>query len=127
MEAANLQALIGELPQGIDTVVGHNAMQLSGGQRQRVMLARALARKPRIVVLDEATSALDNNAQGIVARSLHELGATRIVVAHRLSTIRQADQIIVLVDGRVVQAGTYDELVSVEGTFRDLASRQSAQ
>ena len=126
-EQAGLADDIRAMPMGMQTVVSDGAGTFSGGQRQRVMLARALARKPRIVVLDEATSALDNNAQGIVARSLHELGATRIVVAHRLSTIRQADQIIVLVDGRVVQAGTYDELVSVEGTFRDLASRQSAQ
>ena len=98
----------------------------SGGQRQRIMLARALARRPRIVVLDEATSALDNTAQATVAASLGALQATCIVVAHRLSTIQHADQIIVLVDGGVVQQGTFDELVEIEGPFRDLASRQTA-
>lgn len=124
-QQAGLAADIAAMPMGMQTVVSDGAGTFSGGQRQRIMLARALARKPRIVILDEATSALDNTAQATVARSLENLGATRVVVAHRLSTIRHADQIVVLVQGVVQQVGSYDELMAVDGPFRDLASRQT--
>lgn len=126
-EQAGLASDIREMPMGMQTVVADGAGTFSGGQRQRIMLARALAREPRIVVLDEATSALDNTAQAVVARSLDNLGATRIVVAHRLSTIIHADQIVVLVDGKVAQVGTYEELVAQPGPFQDLATRQTAE
>ena len=126
-EQAGLGEDIRAMPMGMQTVVSDGAGTFSGGQRQRVMLARALARRPKIVVLDEATSALDNTAQATVAASMAALGATRIVVAHRLSTIRDADQIVVLVDGEVSQVGTFDELVAVPGAFRDLAARQTVE
>jgi ABC-type bacteriocin/lantibiotic exporter with double-glycine peptidase domain len=88
------------------------------------MIARAVARRPRILLFDEATSALDNQSQAIVSTSLGNLNVTRIVIAHRLSTVRQADRIIVLVDGRVAQTGSFAELSSTPGTFAAFAQRQ---
>ena len=106
------------------TLVSDGASTFSGGQKQRIMLARALVRRPRIVVLDEATSTLDNRTQATVADSLRNLGATRIVVAHRLSTITGADRIIVLDEGGIAESGTYDELVELGGLFAQLSKRQ---
>jgi len=114
------------MPMGIHTVVSEGGSTLSGGQRQRLLIARAIASRPRILFFDEATSALDNRTQSIVSRSLEQLRATRIVVAHRLSTIIKADRIYVLDQGRVVQVGTYDELMKQEGLFAELAKRQLA-
>jgi ABC-type multidrug transport system fused ATPase/permease subunit len=88
------------------------------------MIARAIVRRPRILLFDEATSALDNRTQEIVSRAMEQMNATRIVIAHRLSTIRKADRIIVLDGGVVVQSGTYDELIDQEGFFAELAKRQ---
>jgi len=99
---------------------------LSGGQRQRLLIARAVVGKPRILLFDEATSALDNETQAKVSRSLERLKATRIVVAHRLSTIRNADRIYVLDAGRVVQQGKYQQLLDQGGLFAELAKRQLA-
>ena len=115
---------IEEMPMGMHTVVSEGGTNLSGGQRQRLMIARALVLKPKIILLDEATSALDNQTQGIVTESLDRLNATRIVVAHRLSTIRNADRIYVMEAGRVVQVGTFEELLDQEGLFARLAARQ---
>lgn len=112
------------MPMGMATTVSDGASTFSGGQKQRIMLARVLAGRPRVVVLDEATSALDNLTQAQVMESLLGLGQTRIVVAHRLSTIRQADRIIVVDDGRVVEQGTYDGLIDKGGHFATLAQRQ---
>ena len=109
---------------GMHTVVAEGVNTLSGGQRQRIMIARAVARRPRILLFDEATSSLDNQSQAIVSASLGNLNVTRVVIAHRLSTLRQADRIIVLVDGKVVQAGSYAELSSAPGTFASFAQRQ---
>ena len=109
---------------GLDTPVVDGGGTISGGQRQRVLLARALAGSPRMLLLDEATSALDNVTQAVVIEFLENLRLTRIVVAHRLSTIRTADRIIVMAGGRVSQQGTYDELMAEPGHFRDLAERQ---
>ena len=117
---------IRQLPMGMFTVVSEGMSTLSGGQRQRLMIARALVSKPRIVFFDEATSALDNHTQAAVSRSLEALQATRVVIAHRLSTIQGADRIYVLRGGRIVQSGGYDELMSVDGPFLDLARRQLA-
>ncbi len=126
-EAARLVGLdeeIRRLPMGMYTVVSEGGRTFSGGQRQRILLARALVRRPRILLLDEATSALDNLAQAKVAESLARLAVTRVVIAHRLSTIREADRIVVLEGGRIVQSGSYAELIACDGPFARLARRQ---
>jgi NHLM bacteriocin system ABC transporter ATP-binding protein len=128
-EAARMAGLdkdIEMMPMGMFTFLGEGSSAISGGQRQRLMIARAIASKPRILLFDEATSALDNRTQAIVSSSLENLKATRIVIAHRLSTIINADRIYVLKAGRIVQSGTYAELMEREGPFRDLAARQIA-
>lgn len=112
------------MPMGMNTVIGEGCGGLSGGQRQRLMIARAIAPKPRLLILDEATSALDNVSQRKVSDALAAMGCTRIVIAHRLSTIRHCDRILVLDGGRVVEEGTYDELVTSDGLFATLAERQ---
>ena len=128
MEAARMAGMAGDIaamPMGLHTVVSEGTNTLSGGQRQRVMIARALVSRPRIVLFDEATSALDNPTQEIVAASTRELNATRIVIAHRLSTVTDADRILVMEAGRIVQQGTYQELLSDSGgLFARLASSQ---
>ena len=111
---------------GLDTPVSDGGGTISGGQRQRLLIARALTGNPRMLVFDEATSALDNITQAAVVDALERLRLTRVVVAHRLSTIRRADRIIVMDAGRIVDSGTYDELVDRPGPFRDLALRQQA-
>jgi NHLM bacteriocin system ABC transporter ATP-binding protein len=128
-EAARMAGLdkdIEMMPMGMFTFLGEGTSAISGGQRQRLMIARAIAFKPRILLFDEATSALDNRTQAIVSSSLENLKATRIVIAHRLSTIMNADRIYVLKAGRIVQSGTYADLMEREGPFRDLAARQIA-
>jgi ATP-binding cassette subfamily C protein len=111
---------------GIHTLVSDGGTTLSGGQRQRLLIARAIVTKPKIVYFDEATSALDNQSQAIVSASLEKLRATRVVIAHRLSTIMNADCIYVLDKGRVVQSGSYEQLMDQGGLFADLAKRQMA-
>jgi len=123
---AGLTADIDGLPMGIQTYVSEGGATLSGGQRQRILIARALVRRPRILLFDEATSALDNATQAVVARSLEKLNVTRVVIAHRLSTIQNADRIYVMQAGRIVQHGTFDELMAEDGLFRALARRQIA-
>jgi ATP-binding cassette subfamily C protein len=126
-EAARLAGLEDELrnmPMGMHTLISEGASTISGGQKQRLMVARAIVRKPRILLFDEATSALDNRTQAIVAASIAELKATRIVVAHRLSTIMGADRIFFIEGGRVVETGTYAELMQLNGRFTALAERQ---
>ena len=128
-EAARLAGLdqdVKQMPMGMNTVLQQGGSTLSGGQRQRLMIARAIVSRPRILFFDEATSALDNRTQAIVAQSLMELQATRVAIAHRLSTIIGADRIYVLVSGRIVQQGTYRELLDQEGPFRELVKRQVA-
>ena len=123
---AGLAADIEAMPMGMYTVVGEGVSTLSGGQRQRVLIARALVGAPRILLLDEATSALDNVSQKAVLESLAALAATRIVIAHRLDTVRGADRILVLDGGRIVQQGTFRELAAREGPFAALLARQVA-
>jgi ABC-type bacteriocin/lantibiotic exporter with double-glycine peptidase domain len=126
-EAARLAGIeddIRAMPMAMNTVVAEGVNTLSGGQRQRIMIARAIARRPRILLFDEATSALDNQSQAIVSTSLGNLNVTRIVIAHRLSTVRQADRLIVLVDGKVVQSGSFTELSNTPGMFASFAKRQ---
>ncbi len=125
-EKAGFAEDIKAMPMGMHTLVTESAGTISGGQRQRLLIARAIVKKPRIVIFDEATSALDSKTQATVSQSLEDLDATRIVIAHRLSTIANADRIYVLQDGRVVQHGTYDQLIHQKGLFADLARRQLA-
>ncbi|MBI4276874.1 MAG: NHLP bacteriocin export ABC transporter permease/ATPase subunit [Armatimonadetes bacterium] len=128
-EAARMAGLdrdIEGMPMGMFTIVMEGGTTLSGGQRQRLMIARALVTRPRIIFFDEATSALDNQTQAVVSRSLESLQATRMVIAHRLSTIMKADRIYVMEKGRVVQHGTYEELIQQPGLFAELAKRQLA-
>ena len=122
--AAGLEEDIRDMPMEMHTLIPEGGSGLSGGQRQRLLIARALARKPRILLLDEATSALDNRTQAIVQESLRELNITRVVIAHRLSTVQDADRIYVLEGGRIVESGGYDHLMRREGVFADLARRQ---
>ena len=126
-EAARMAGMadsIEDMPMGMHTIISEGGGGISGGQRQRLMIARAIAPKPRILMFDEATSALDNVTQKIVADSLATLKCTRIVIAHRLSTIKDCDRIIVLDSGKIVEDGTYDELIAKKGFFADLVSRQ---
>ncbi|HEY1110764.1 MAG TPA: NHLP bacteriocin export ABC transporter permease/ATPase subunit [Opitutaceae bacterium] len=120
---AGLEEDIRALPMGMHTMLPAGCGVLSGGQQQRLMIARAVAAKPHILLFDEATSALDNRTQAVVSESLERLQATRIVIAHRLSTIVRADRIYVVDGGRIVQTGTYAELMSQPGLFRELAVR----
>jgi ATP-binding cassette, subfamily B, bacterial len=123
--AAQIYNLISSLPEGFETVVGERGYRFSGGEKQRIAIARAVLRNPPILVLDEATSALDTQTERAVQEALARLveGRTTIAIAHRLSTVRDADQIVVLDAGRVVETGTYDELVSQGGRFAALAAR----
>jgi NHLM bacteriocin system ABC transporter ATP-binding protein len=125
VDAAGLGDDLRALPMGIHTMVTEGGGALSGGQRQRLAIARALVHNPRLLLLDEATSALDNITQAHVAESLSRLNATRIVVAHRLSTVIGADRIYVLEHGRIVRQGTYAALAAQEGPFREMAARQA--
>ena len=123
-KAAGIDEDIRQMPMGMNTIISEGSSNISGGQRQRILIARALAAKPAIIILDEATSALDNRTQAIVTESLDRLNATRIIVAHRLSTIRNVDKIFVLDGGRIVERGTFDELVAKGGMFAGFVKRQ---
>ncbi len=125
-EQAGFRQDIEEMPMQMHTVIGDGGVTLSGGQRQRLLIARALIKKPRLILFDEATSALDNRTQEIVSESLAKMRATRLVIAHRLSTIQGADRIVVLQMGKVAEVGTFAELMSKNGLFANLAKRQLA-
>ena len=123
-EMAGIADDIHRMPMGMHTIISEGSGGISGGQRQRLMIARAIAPKPRILMFDEATSALDNITQKIVSESLAKLKCTRIVIAHRLSTIRECNRIIYLEKGKIVEDGTYDELIALNGKFAQLVERQ---
>ena len=125
-EAAAVHKEIAAMPMRMMTCVGAGTGVMSGGECQRIMIAHALIRNPRILLLDEATNWLDNESQSIVTRNLAQLTSTRMVIAHRLSTLRQADRVFVMQAGKVVQQGPFEDLMAVEGVFQDLVRRQLA-
>jgi ATP-binding cassette subfamily C protein len=123
-EMAGIAEDIKNMPMKMQTVLTSGGGTLSGGQRQRILIARAIVRRPRIIIFDEATSALDNRTQKVVSDNLNRLNATRVVIAHRLSTIKNADKICFLEGGNIAEQGTFAELMAQNGLFANLANRQ---
>jgi subfamily B ATP-binding cassette protein MsbA len=126
---ADAHEFICGLPQGYDTLLGENGVRISGGQRQRISLARAIVRKPEVLILDEATNALDTLSEHVIQQGLDAMSGlcTIIVIAHRLSTVKSADQIVVMNDGRVCEQGTFDQLLELGGLFAQLYQPQLRQ
>ncbi len=123
---ANADEFIEKFPNGYDTIVGERGVKLSGGQRQRIAIARALLADPKILILDEATSSLDSESEALIQEGLNRLrkGRTTFVIAHRLSTIRSADQILVVEAGEIIERGTHDELIAMNGRYKQLYDKQ---
>lgn len=123
---ANIHEYISSLPKGYDTCVGERGVKLSGGQKQRISIARAFLKNPAVLILDEATSALDNVTEMAIQESLFKLseGRTTLVVAHRLSTVKNADEIMVITANGVAERGTHDELIALGGIYKGLYDYQ---
>ena len=128
-EAAHAHLFISDLPKGYDTEVGERGIRLSGGQKQRLSIARALLADPAVIILDEATAALDTESERLIQTALDRLlaGRTSLVIAHRLSTVRRADRIIVLEKGHIVQSGSHEELMHQGGRYAQLYELQFPQ
>ena len=127
---ANALDFVNGFPEKFDTLVGERGIKLSGGQRQRIAIARALLKNPSILILDEATSSLDSESEKLVQEALENLmeGRTSIIIAHRLATIRNADAILVLNDGRIAESGTHKELLEIEnGIYKNLSNLQFSE
>jgi ABC-type multidrug transport system fused ATPase/permease subunit len=126
LRRARLAGVVAGLPDGLDTVVGERGYRFSGGERQRMTIARLLLARPRVVILDEATASLDSTSEAAVQAALADAldGRTAIVIAHRLSTVRRADQILVIEDGRVAERGTHAELLAADGRYAELYRTQ---
>jgi ATP-binding cassette subfamily B protein len=126
MEAAQIAELVRSLPEGLDTLVGDRGYRLSGGEKQRLAIARLLLKSPSVVVLDEATAHLDSESEAAVQRALATalVGRTSLVIAHRLSTVRDADLILVVDSGRIVEQGRHDDLIEAGGLYSDLYRTQ---
>jgi ATP-binding cassette subfamily B protein len=128
LRSAQVADLVRGLPDGLDTVVGERGYRFSGGEKQRIAIARLLLKHPSIVILDEATAHLDSESEAAVQRALSVAlqGRTALVIAHRLSTVREADQILVIDDGRIVERGKHAELVAAGGLYSELYRTQFA-
>ncbi|MEZ4722300.1 MAG: ATP-binding cassette domain-containing protein, partial [Flavobacteriales bacterium] len=126
LHAANAHGFVMSLPEGLDSIVGESGNKLSGGQKQRLSIARAILKNPPILILDEATSALDTESEKLVQDALSKVmkGRTTFVIAHRLSTVRHVDRIVVIEKGRIVQSGTHDQLVNETGIYQRLVQLQ---
>ncbi|MFT4834668.1 MAG: ABC-type multidrug transport system fused ATPase/permease subunit, partial [Flavobacteriaceae bacterium] len=127
VKAAHVNEFTDRFDDGLDTLIGERGVKLSGGQRQRIAIARAILANPRILILDEATSNLDTESESYIQESLARLmkGRTSFVIAHRLSTIRNANQILVIENGSVVERGTHDDLIKLEGRYYQLYTYQA--
>jgi subfamily B ATP-binding cassette protein MsbA len=129
LKIANAYEFVSTLPNGIYTNIGDSGNKLSGGQKQRLSIARAVLKNPPIMILDEATSALDTESEKFVQVALENMmqNRTSIVIAHRLSTIQKADKIVVMKKGKIVEQGTHEELIALEGTYNKLVTMQSLE
>lgn len=128
-DSADLSGLLARLPDGLDTVVGERGLKLSGGEKQRLAISRVILKAPQIIVFDEATSSLDSRSEKSILSALNRVSrnATSLVIAHRLSTVVDADQIVVMDDGAVVQSGTHDQLLNSHGLYRQLWELQQSE
>jgi ATP-binding cassette subfamily C protein len=122
LEIAQLRDVVEAMPQHLDTIIGRQGVRLSGGQRQRIAIARMILADPKVVILDEATSALDTSTEAALHHALQEFlqGRTTIIIAHRLSAVKQADRVYVFEDGRIIEQGAHEELLRGDGLYRKL-------